>query len=296
MKLNNESDKKLCETKNPMGPSSNQMNNEANTNNQLIQIEPQQQYEHILKQLLQQQQQHLNLSGTNEDPLRFLSNLFPLFQLNIGQQSSPLLLLPLPNSECSEVPSSINNQPNTIKSTDSLAQIKIEYNSVKHKSNDTNDPANNKRVYLINKKKIIIGRKQKLAPADSVSTEEPIVIDEANLIDEANPADIYIDNSSLVSRQHLSLQLKSCTGSSSEIVENKDTFWQMHSISKNGIFLNNHYIEKGKSIKLFLNKKYTMRFPNTNIKIYFETSTSSERSKSRLAGSFINLNLILEEN
>ena len=262
-----------------MGPS-NQMYNEATTNN-----EPHQQYEHILRQLLQQQ--HLNLSGTN-DPLRILSSLFPLFQLNTGQQSSPLVLVPF-NTECNELSTSINNQSNTTRPTDSLAHIKIEYNSVKHKpvnSCETNDSAG-KRVYLINKKKIIIGRKQKLVPADSASTGEPIVIDEANLIDEANPADIYIDNSSLVSRQHLSLQLKSCTGlSSSDDAQNKDTFWQMQSISKNGIFLNNHYIEKGKSIKLFLNKKYTMRFPNTNIKIYFETSASSEPSTSRLDGEF----------
>ncbi len=101
-----------------------------------------------------------------------------------------------------------------------------------------------------------------------------------------NHIDIFIQKSSLVSRQHLILQLKDqITGlqadqqKQQQHVTSKKVFWQMQSISKNGIFLNNHYIEKGKSIKLFLNKRYTMRFPNTNTKIIFETNRLPERSQ-----------------
>ncbi len=96
---------------------------------------------------------------------------------------------------------------------------------------------------------------------------------------ESSPVDIFVENSSLVSRQHLILQLKNTDAPKnhksllSSNGESKLTaFWQLQSISKNGIFLNNHYIAKGKSIKLFINKRYTMRFPNTNIKVYFESS------------------------
>jgi len=146
-------------------------------------------------------------------------------------------------------------------------------------------------VYLINKKRIIIGRRDKADPSNATTT--PLSMpDVEKTINETTPAssdsqirttfdtspvDIFVDNSSLVSRQHLALQLKNAmhtsnNESSSNNEHKRPAFWQLQSISKNGIFLNNHYIAKGKSIKLFINKRYTMRFPNTNIKVYFESS------------------------
>jgi hypothetical protein len=47
-------------------------------------------------------------------------------------------------------------------------------------------------------------------------------------------------------------------------------------MSKNGIFVNTRYIETGKLIKLLCSKKYTFRFPNTNIRIYFESSSQDK--------------------
>ena len=128
--------------------------------------------------------------------------------------------------------------------THPLAFISIDYN-------------NTSNIYFINKKKFIIGRRiDKLM--ESSLEQQPIFVNES---DDNELADILIDNCTLVSRQHISFELKQTT---------KQSYWQFNSMSKNGIFLNNHYIEKGKYIKLFLNKKYTMRFPNTTIRVHFE--------------------------
>jgi len=147
-----------------------------------------------------------------------------------------------------------------------------------------NNSASSSPVYFINKKKFIIGRSvtNKNGQDNDVDDDndenkqlfEPIIFinDEENNNNnnnEINQADILIENSTLVSRQHVSFELKST---------HKQTYWQLYSMSKNGIFLNSHYIEKGKYIKLFMNKKYTMRFPNTNIRVYFETNCNKFNS------------------
>ena len=141
--------------------------------------------------------------------------------------------------------------------------------------NNTNPvPEKYSSTYLIRKNKFTIGRRIKtndqsnIQPSNVNSTQ--IITEETSDDQKSDPIDIFIENSTLVSRQHLSFQLK--TNNSKNNLNDRLNFWQMQSISKNGIFLNNHYIEKGKSIKLFLNKRYTMRFPNTNIKIYFESN------------------------
>ena len=147
-----------------------------------------------------------------------------------------------------------------------------------------NNSASSSPVYFINKKKFIIGRSVTNKNGQDNDDEddgddndenkqlfEPIIFinDEENNSNEINQADILIENSTLVSRQHVSFELKST---------HKQTYWQLYSMSKNGIFLNSHYIEKGKYIKLFMNKKYTMRFPNTNIRVYFETNCNKFNS------------------
>lgn len=141
-------------------------------------------------------------------------------------------------------------------------------------NNSTPVPEKYSSTYLIRKNKFTIGRRIKIneqsnSPSPNINTTQ-IITECQDLSPDQNsePTDIFIENSTLVSRQHLSFQLKT----NSSKANDRLNFWQMQSISKNGIFLNNHYIEKGKSIKLFLNKRYTMRFPNTNIKIYFESN------------------------
>jgi hypothetical protein len=54
-------------------------------------------------------------------------------------------------------------------------------------------------------------------------------------------------------------------------------------MSKNGLFVNQRYIEKDKLINLFLSKsrkEHMFRFPNTNIRIYFEPLMVKKWSKS----------------
>jgi hypothetical protein len=115
--------------------------------------------------------------------------------------------------------------------------------------------------FNINKKQVLIGRKQN---ENSNSLNEDT---------KRNEADILIENCTLISRNHFSL----------ELIKNSETcYWQLNCMSKNGLFVNQRYIEKDKLVNLFLSKsrkEHVFRFPNTNIRIYFEPLTLKNRSK-----------------
>jgi len=131
------------------------------------------------------------------------------------------------------------------------------------------------RIYFINKKKFIVGRNlNKYITEHDQQQPPPMFINEnaRQSVSEELMADILIENCTLISRQHISFELKQLNTVNSN--SKQAGYWQFYSMSKNGIFINNHYIEKGKYIKLFLSKKYTMRFPNTNIRIHFEPDCS----------------------
>ena len=273
-----------------------QFNPATNTKllNDLIQIQQQQQLEMIIKELLHQQQLQLiqqqsyqQMSnntmvngGNNFNPCYLLLNhqnqlqqqqqqqnfrqnqqFMPIvFNSNTSfhdsdQEKSELVLTP------KVAPPSSSPQ---FTNSDQLACICIDYSSNSAANKDVSDEISQKtQVFSLKKAKVIVGRK--------VSAN----ITENNNSNASSVADISIENSTLVSRQHFSLELKTASNiaSKSENQESSPTliYWQLYCMSKNGLFVNTRYIETGKLIKLMLNKKYTFRFPNTNIRIHFES-------------------------
>ncbi|CAF0830352.1 unnamed protein product [Brachionus calyciflorus] len=235
--------------------------------NNLIQLQHQQQYEYIINELINQQQlqlklqldQQLQQQQQNLQPIdvSMINNFILRNNLNNQAQIQPVSS-PI-SSTCSE-------------SSYPFARLEIDYS--------TDSPQKN-FVYFINKKKISIGRKLN-----------------ANQISESvQLADILIENSTLVSRQHFTLELKSCKENFNYLDNNKSLdfsfvdseksdsesvddnsildkskyyYWKLLCTSKNGLFINTRHIQTGKYVRL-LNKKNTFRFPNTNIKIYFES-------------------------
>lgn len=265
MKLENSSTGAVNQITNQSDNNNNNNNNNNNISNQnkllsnLIQIQQQQQLEFILKELINQQQVQLRLPN--------------------------LPILPISNQSIDFINSFIlnnnnNNDTNVRQSSieDSafpLARIEIDYNL-----SDRIKSTANSAVFLVNKKKITIGRK--LNNLNQISKDS----------NNNRLADILIENSTLVSRQHFSIELKTSkhkfnptNSPNNDFIYDDDDdndhddddnnqemfyYWKLNSTSKNGLFINTRYIQTGKNIRL-LNKKYTFRFPNTNIRIYFES-------------------------
>ena len=260
--------------------------------NGLIQMQQQQHFEDFIKELIKQQQQ---LSHTNfMTPIAFnfnpLSALLPaaiptILQLKTGlipdmNNVAPVLLQPIPTNITPLMPSA---NANLISNGLTMARVIIEYNLNTSKIKTANkketspsliesrsdsceqlDPQSNLKcvTYLIKKRKIVFGRRV-ITDAEPEYGKEIVIHD--GLETNGEQADIFIENSTLVSRQHFSIELDK---------DDNSSFWLLTSISKNGIFLNSHYLEKGKSIRLTHNndaKKQKLRFPNTNIKILFES-------------------------
>ena len=94
--------------------------------------------------------------------------------------------------------------------------------------------------YYLNKNYFIVGRRSKFF----------------------NKCDLNIEKSNFVSRIHFIIEFNSVL---------KNFF--IYCVSKNGIFINNRFLQRG--IPTQLDIKCTLRFPNTSIKIYFESSTES---------------------
>jgi hypothetical protein len=273
--------------------------NNAKILNDLIQIQQQQQLEIIIKELIHQQQlqiiqhqnyQHLSSnnaanSSANFNPCYLLLNHQNQFQqqqnFRQNQQLMPIIFnsntnFNEPENEKSETMASValTSLPN-FSDSDQLACICVDYGSSNSNSSSTTNIATSKdvltenvtqksQIFSLTKPKVIIGRKVNgnITENTNASNASPI-------------ADICIENSTLVSRQHFSLELKSTLNIVTKNTNQESSatliYWQLYCMSKNGLFVNTRYIETGKLIKLLLNKKYTFRFPNTNIRIHFES-------------------------
>ena len=90
--------------------------------------------------------------------------------------------------------------------------------------------------FYLNKNYFIVGRKSKFF----------------------NKCDLNIEKSNFVSRIHFIIELNSLM---------KKFF--IYCVSKNGIFINNRYVQRG--VPTVLDNKCTLRFPNTSIKVQFES-------------------------
>ena len=262
--------------------------------NDLIQIQQQQQFEIIIKELIHQQQlqlmQHQNYqqisnnntvnSSGNFNPCYLLLNHQNQFQqpqnFRQNQQFMPIIFNSNTSFNDSDhekfemvLPPTVAPSPSPkFTDSDQLACMCIDYGSNNSANNSINkdvleEISQKTQVFNVKKPKVIIGRK--------VNNN----ITENNNSNASSVADICIENSTLVSRQHFSLELKSSlnivTKNTSQESSSALIYWQLYCMSKNGLFVNTRYIETGKLIKLLLNKKYTFRFPNTNIRIHFES-------------------------
>jgi hypothetical protein len=273
--------------------------NNAKILNDLIQIQQQQQLEIIIKELIHQQQlqmiqhqnyQHLSAnnaanSSANFNPCYLLLNHQSQFQqqqnFRQNQQLMPIIFnsntnFNEPGNEKSEQMASValTSLPN-FSDSDQLACLCVDYGNSNSNNSGATNMATNKdvltenvsqksQIFSLTKPKVIIGRKVNgnITENTNASNASPI-------------ADICIENSTLVSRQHFSLELKSTLNIVTKNTNQESSatliYWQLYCMSKNGLFVNTRYIETGKLIKLLLNKKYTFRFPNTNIRIQFES-------------------------
>lgn len=226
--------------------------------NNFVHLQQQKQYEYLMNEFINQQQLQLKFQLEQQ-----IQNLIPN-SIDLSMLNNIFLSNSMPN----------NSQHNSSAQSSSessypFARIEIDY---------SNDSAEKNFVCFLNKKKITIGRKL-----------NPSLINSDNI----KLADILIENSTLVSRHHFSVELKSSSKSISansnsdfcyidsedsensdndtqQIDTNKHYYWKLLCTSKNGLFINTRYIQTGKHVQLF-NKKYTFRFPNTNIKVYFES-------------------------
>lgn len=98
--------------------------------------------------------------------------------------------------------------------------------------------------YYLNRNYFIVGRKSKFF----------------------NKCDLNIEKSSFVSRIHFIIEFNSLLKK-----------FYIYCVSKNGIFINNRFLQRGIPTQLD-NLKCTLRFPNTSIKIYFESLVESSPS------------------
>lgn len=225
--------------------------------NNFVHLQQQKQYEYLMNEFINQQQIQLKLQLEQQ-----IQNLIPN-TIDLSMLNNIFLSNPMVNGEQNSSSAQCSSE-----SSYPYARIEIDY---------SNELGEKNFVYFLNKKVISFGRK--LNP---------------NLINSDNVklADILIENSTLVSRHHFSVELKSSSKSISpssnldfcymdsedsensdnhdQIDKNKHYYWKLLCTSKNGLFINTRYIQTGKHVQL-LNKKYTFRFPNTNIKIYFES-------------------------
>ncbi|RNA37686.1 forkhead box K2-like [Brachionus plicatilis] len=227
--------------------------------NNFVHLQQQKHYEYLMNEFINQQQMQLKLQLEQQ-----IQNLIPN-TADLSMLSNILLSSSMANSGHTGHASA----PSSSESSCPYARVQVDYS---HQS-----AVEQNFVCFLNKKKITIGRKLN---ASLVNT------------DNMKLADVLIENSTLVSRHHFSVELKASSKSAptssssdfcymdSEDSENSDAddqidkskhyYWKLLCTSKNGLFINTRYIQTGKHVQL-LNKKYTFRFPNTNIKVYFES-------------------------
>jgi hypothetical protein len=312
--------------------------------NDLIQLQQKQQLEiflrefltqqHQLLKLQQQQQQQFSSSNqqTQQQPIDLVNNInsstngpqlhVPSINLNHttnGAGIIPIAIQPVttPNSAQSSVAiaaaaiasmashlppvaaSSVanssaknQNQGATEAARPQYARIEIDYSNVK------NLPEGTPRctAYTVNTARITFGRRINNGVNSRLSEQQRSTNDNT---------EIFIENSTLISRKHFTLELDemdaayfeaNCkakldkTGSDFECIEEESEstseqsvaksahsssggrikYWKLYCVSKNGIFINARYIQTGKYVRLF-GKSFTFRFPNTNIRIAFES-------------------------
>jgi hypothetical protein len=175
---------------------------------------------------------------------------------------------------------------------------------------DDEDSRPLKLEHFITKPKVFFGRK-------ILKQQNQLLLDDDN---QSGVMNIYLENSTLISRNHFYLELKlndyernqvEKSGDSAhldldfELIDEADEqavvgleeeednqensprnakkkkptfYWVLFCKSKNGLFINQKYIQTGKYVKLY-DKSYMFRFPNTNIRIYFDALTEESKQQ-----------------
>jgi hypothetical protein len=302
------------EETNPTKNKYNQMESNENVSNggpkwlsNLLQIQQQQQFEIILRELInqhqiqqQQQQQQIQqaLINSKQDE-NIASNVVPVETLKSTTEE--------------------DDAGGGAASECGLAIAQVEY------SDDKSEPQTPPILrFKINKPKIVIGRRLNNNNNIGNNTNSGVNL---TLADENKLIDIQIEKSTLVSRQHFELQLVftrkkpnttttttttasanpssilflddqqqselslNSVSSLSQLNElfvdqeeeeeegNKPSswlfYWKFTCTSKNGLFIENRYVKMGKHFLLFVNdqtsKQIVFKFPNTGIRMRFES-------------------------
>ena len=308
--------------------------------NDLIQLQQRQQFDILIRELIQQHQL-LTFQQQQQQPSTTLH--MPLISFNGNNNtSSPLQLQPLVASNLLQH-SHIASSAAIEQPTPLLARVEVDCSNVSNSSNLSKPAAGenqnqknisvtdvSKTVYTIHKNKITFGRRINNSNNNNNSSNS-----NQQSESEPNNLNIFVEHSTLISRKHFTLELEEIdadflaqynspksakttndqrpTANSNNAAANVDfdlveeeasdgcsnnasgasrtnrmiKYWKLHCASKNGIFVNARYIQTNKWVKL-LGKSYTFRFPNTNIRIGFESCLLDSEAQATITASTAN--------
>lgn len=260
---------------------------------ELIQSQQRQQIELFLRELVAQHQilklqQELN----NKTLSPHLSS--PPQQIPIVGSLSPSVLNSMPSGN----EQTMENELTSRNVTPDLANLEIWYSNASPKNNSKQPVCSTEAIkanqtslkasYTVNKPKMAFGRR--VANISKVTGKE-----ELSESGEDDTLEIFIENSTLVSRRHFLIECvdeiiaKSDCEDEADLTEDVELlkrhmdsarsvkYWKLSCVSKNGVFVNSRYIQAGKWVRL-LGKSYTFRFPNTSIRVLFESLLDAESS------------------
>jgi hypothetical protein len=213
---------------------------------------------------------------------------------SMAQQSSVAIAADAIASMANQLPPVVVKSENTMTAESGkqqLARIDIDYTNVKNLAETSAKSAS----FDVSSRRVTFGRR--INTNNNTARQHDSTAKTVNHHQDGINLDIFVENSTLVSRKHFTVELddmdrgffeahcKAKLDKAGDFIEEeiddakavsgpswsrRVKYWKLYCVSKNGIFINARYIQPGKFVRLF-GKTYTFRFPNTNIRVAFES-------------------------